>query len=70
MSEAGRPVWLRLDGRPVAVRAILDCWNVYDEYGISGLAAFAWRVELENSQRWFVMRNAVRSAAWLGERAP
>jgi hypothetical protein len=32
------------------------------------VAAFAWRVELANGEHWYVVRNAVRSSAWFGER--
>jgi hypothetical protein len=64
----GRPVWLQVDGRPVRIRAVIEQWTVHDEFGVQGVATFAWHVGVTNGEQWYVVRNAVRSAQWIGER--
>jgi hypothetical protein len=37
------------------------------EFGIQGTAAFAWKVELANGERWYIVRHTVSRAHWFGE---
>jgi hypothetical protein len=52
--EPGHPVYLTVNERPVRVRAVIDHWTVHEEFGVQGVAAFAWRVELANGEQWYV----------------